>query len=93
MESANWYETVAKSWSIKIGLTKELLSFAQSRGIKPQYVVFDSWYAAAVVLNLLRDLQWSYVAQIKSNRKLGGVQVRHLWPHRFGQAIGKLSRE
>ncbi len=81
-----------KGGASKVELAKELLSFAQSRGIKPQYVVCDSWYAATVVLNLLRDLQWSYVAQIKSNRKLGGVQVRHLWPHRFGQAIGKLSR-
>ncbi len=57
MESASWYET-------NVELTKGLLSFAAGCEIKPKYVVFDSWYAAAVVLNLLVDLEWSYVAQI-----------------------------
>ncbi len=57
MEGASWYET-------KVELAKGLLSFAAGCGIKPRYVVFDSWYAAAVVLNLLVDLEWSYVAQI-----------------------------
>ena len=81
-----------KGGASNVELAKELLSEAASRGLKPRYVVFDSWYAAAVILNLLAELGWSYVAQIKSNRKIGGRQVRHLWPHRFGQAQGKLSR-
>jgi SRSO17 transposase len=81
-----------KRGASKVELAKGLLSEAASRGLKPKYIVFDSWYAAAAILNLLAELGWSYVAQIKSNRKLGGVQVRRLWPHRFGQSQGKLSR-
>ena len=81
-----------KRRTIKVELAKELLSEAASRAIKPNYVIFDSWYAAAAVLNLLSELGWSYVAQIKSNRKLDGKSVRHRWPHRYGQAVGRLSR-
>jgi len=81
-----------KGGSSKVELAKELLIEAASRGIEPKYVVFDSWYAASAVLNLLSGLGWSYIAQIKSNRKLDGKSVRHLWPHRYGQGVGQFSR-
>jgi DDE superfamily endonuclease len=76
----------------KVELAQELLSEAANREIRPKYVVFDSWYAAAAVLNLLGELGWSYVAQIKSNRKLNGKSIRHLWPQRYGQAVGRFSK-
>lgn len=76
----------------KVELAKELLIEAATRGIRPQYVVFDSWYAAATLLNLISGLGWRYVAQIKSNRRLNGKSVRHLWPQRYGQGLGHLSR-
>ena len=81
-----------KGGASKVELAKELLSFAASRGLKPKYVVFDSWYAASSILNLLCELRWSYVAQIKSNRKMGGCPVRRLWPQRYGQGVGRLTR-
>jgi transposase len=81
-----------KGGASKVELAKDLLTEAATRGIKPNYVVFDSCYSASTILNLLYELRWSYVAQIKSNRKLDGKSVRHLWPQRYGQGLGHLNR-
>jgi hypothetical protein len=56
------------SWKIPIGmrlwrkgeksnvdLATEMLREASERGIKPNYVLFDSWYASRSILNLLQD--------------------------------------
>ena len=40
----------------KIELASGLLSQARRRGLQPAYVLADSWYAAAQLLNLLEDV-------------------------------------
>jgi hypothetical protein len=75
----------------KIELAMGLLSQAQRRGLQPMYVLADSWYAAAQMFNLLDRWGWHYVMRLKSNRKLAKQTLRKTWPHRYGQARGKLS--
>jgi putative transposase len=67
-----------------------LLRQARRRGLQPAYVLADSWYAAAQILNLLDGWGWPYVLRLKSNRKFGDHSLRTTWPHRYGHAQGKL---
>jgi hypothetical protein len=76
----------------KVELAAQLLREAERRGIKPKYVLFDSWYAGAALLHLLENLGWKYVARLKSNRYFEGATVRARWPHRFGRAVGRLRK-
>ncbi len=74
----------------KVELAAQLLREAKRRGMRPEYVLFDSWYAAASLLHLLESLGWKYVARLKSNRLFEGKAVRLRWPHRFGRGVGRL---
>ena len=76
----------------KVELAQQLLREAERRGMSPEYVLFDSWYAAASLLHLLESLGWKYVARLKSNRYFEGAAVRERWPHRFGRAVGRLRK-
>ncbi len=76
----------------KVELAAQLLREAERRGIRPEYVLFDSWYAAATLLHLLESLGWKYVARLKSNRYFEGRAVRSMWPHRFGRAVGRVRK-
>jgi hypothetical protein len=76
----------------KVELAAQLLREAERRGMRPEYVLFDSWYGAASLLHLLESLGWKYVARLKSNRLFEGRAVRQRWPHRFGRAVGRLRK-
>jgi putative transposase len=81
-----------KGGKSKVELAAEMLQEAHERGISPKCVLFDSWYASRVILNLIDGFGWKYVARIKSNRLLDGQRVSKKWPHRYGQATGELKR-
>jgi putative transposase len=74
----------------KVELAVRLLSQARRRGLQPAYVLSDSWYAAARIMNLLDGWGWHYVMRLKSNRKFGAHSLRTTWPHRYGHARGEL---
>lgn len=74
----------------KVELAIGLLRQARRRGLQPTYVLCDSWYAAAQILNLLDGWGWQYVMRLKSNRKFGEHSLRTTWPHRYGHARGEL---
>ena len=74
----------------KVVLASELLREAVRRGLRLDYVLFDSWYAASSLLNVLATQGWQYIAQLKSNRLLHGTALNRKWPHRFGQVWGRL---
>ena len=76
----------------KVELAAQLWREAERRGIRPEYVLFDSWYAAASLLHLLENLGWKYVARLKSNRLFAGKAVRERWPHRYGREVGRLRK-
>ena len=57
------------------GLTKNdhfrnLLTVAKQRGFCPCAVVFDSWYASLDNLKLIRGLEWTFLTQLKVNRRV-----------------------
>ena len=81
-----------KGGKSKVELAREMIQEAADRGICPKYVLFDSWYTSRSILNLVDKLGWKYAARIKSNRLLEGERISKKWPHRFGQARGRLRK-
>jgi hypothetical protein len=81
-----------KGGKSKVELAAEMIREAAERGISPKCVLFDSWYASRVILNLIDGFGWKYVARLKSNRLLDGKSISKQWPHRFGQTTGQLKR-
>jgi hypothetical protein len=79
-----------KGGPAKVELAIGLLRQARRRGLQPAYVLCESWYAAAQILNLLDGWGWQYVMRLKSNRKFGDHSLRTTWPHRYGHAQGEL---
>jgi hypothetical protein len=64
----------------KYALARELLIELQAllpQGY-PVYVLFDSWYASAKLINFCRRQKWQVICAIKSNRRIEKVRVdRH----------------
>jgi putative transposase len=63
---------------------RDLLAVALARGLKPQCVVFDSWYSGKDNLKAIRGLGWTFLTQVRSNRRVnldrqGNRPVRD-WP-------------
>lgn len=57
------------------GLTKNdhfraMLATAATRGLSPDLVAFDSWYASLANLKAVRARHWSWLTQLKSNRQV-----------------------
>ncbi|MGE4094313.1 MAG: hypothetical protein AB7G75_26120 [Candidatus Binatia bacterium] len=50
-------------------LAVELLRQAHRRELQPAYVLCESWYAAAEIMNLLQGWDWRYGMRLKRNRK------------------------
>lgn len=79
----------------KIDLAIELLLETQRKyHIKPDYVLMDSFYPAAKLLKTIRKLKWNWIAKIKSNRLLNGIQVQAAtggFKYCYGNQTGKLS--
>ncbi len=49
---------------------QQMIAQAHERGFEPNIVAFDSWYASLPNLKLLRDLEWNWLTQLKSNRQV-----------------------
>lgn len=81
-----------KGGKSKIELACEMLAQAHLRGVKPVYVLFDSWYSANKLLNLLDGFGWHYIGRAKVNRVLDKVKIGCAFRHRFGRRIGSLRR-
>jgi len=59
--------------------------------ITPSYVLMDSFYPAAKLVKVIRKYSWHWIAKIKSNRLIDGIQVEEFFDYRYGNHIGKLS--
>src|SRR5512135_3620814 len=67
--------TTGSTTKPKDGLTKNdhfraLIGAAQRRGFHPRAVLFDSWYSGLENLKLIRDCGWTFLTQLKVNRKV-----------------------
>jgi putative transposase len=76
----------------KVELAQELLRQAHARSITPEFVLFDSWYAARALLELIDSFGWHYIAAAKRNRLFEGVKIGKYFHHRFGRALGNLRK-
>jgi putative transposase len=81
-----------KGGKSKVVLAEELLRQAYFRGLSPEFVLFDSWYAASSILHLIEDLGWRYIAAAKRNRLFDGVKIGKVFRYRFGRRVGNLRR-
>jgi len=57
------------------GLTKNdhfaaMVAGASRRGFRPRAVLFDGWYSSLANLKQVRGLGWTFLTQLKSNRRL-----------------------
>jgi DDE superfamily endonuclease len=66
----------------KLELAREMLQQVISYLPKtnPVYVLFDSWYTSAKLVNWIRQQGWHVIAAIKSNRKFSGQKLTD-WHH------------
>ena len=75
----------------KYDLALELLSYARNiLKLEPEYVTFDSWYAAKKILKRLKTYHWIFYTQLKKNRKFNGVQISRFRSTRFWTQTGKI---
>lgn len=49
---------------------RAMVLLAQERGFQPALVAFDGWYSSLDNLKLLRELGWSWLTRLKSNRQV-----------------------
>lgn len=72
--SWRWYKPNNKT---KIDLAMLLLKEAKERWkLTPRYVLFDTYYAADKLLNLIVSYEWLVVGQLKSNRIISAAPVK-----------------
>ncbi len=84
-----WKKADGKS---KYELARELLSYAKNTlKIRPDYVVFDSWYGSAAILGDITSYGWTFVCQLKKNRLLDGTQLKKFRKNPYWMARGKIS--
>jgi len=46
---------------------RDMLDKAKERGVKPKFVMFDTWYASLKTLKGIRGKQWHFLTRLKSN--------------------------
>ena len=74
--SWRWYKK--KSYS-KVEIAMLLLEEIRFKWkIRNCIVLYDSWYAAAKLMRLIRTLGYQFVSQIKKNRKVNGIPFSSL---------------
>lgn len=82
---------------------EDMLKRAKNRDFSPIYVMMDSWYSSIANLKLItRELEWNFICNLKSNRKvsirqgsyisiadldLADKQVRKVWLKEYGQVL------
>lgn len=81
-----------KGGKSKVKLAEELLWEVRRRGIIPMYVLFDAWYSAESLLNLLAQFGWFYCTRVKKNRLFNGVRIEKTFRHHYGRKQGRLKR-
>ncbi|MGL4611210.1 MAG: transposase [Trueperaceae bacterium] len=62
----------------KLDLAMKLLAFAHDvLKLKPEYVLFDSYYGSRALMQQILGYHWHFVTRLKKNRKLNGQQIKH----------------
>lgn len=81
-----------KNQITKIDIALELLEYAKNTlQLKPEKVLFDSFYGAEKILRRIEGYGWQYVTKIKSNRTFNGKQIKKTHRHPYWEETGVLS--
>jgi putative transposase len=56
----------------------DMLARADERGFKPEYVMFDTWYASVKNLKAIREKQWHFLTRLKSNRLVNPDNTKNI---------------
>jgi putative transposase len=56
----------------------DMLDKAEERGFKPEYVMFDIWYASVKNLKAIRKKQWHFLTRLKSNRLVNPDNTKNI---------------
>ena len=81
-----------KGGPTKIELALEMLSHARNvLKLKPDFVLFDSWYASKHLFKRLRDYGWYFVTRLKKNRLFDGKKLSEFRNTPYWHGIGKLT--
>jgi len=81
-----------KKTKTRLDLAMEILKDAKKiYKLKPDYVLMDSFYAAAKLLKKIRRLKWNWIAKLRPNRLINKIQVKEFFRYRFGKQVGKLA--
>ncbi len=54
----------------KNDLFRHMIRTAHARGLRPRCVAFDSWYSGKDNLKAIRDCGWTFLTQVRCNRKV-----------------------
>jgi hypothetical protein len=61
----------------KLDLAMKLLAFAHDvLKLKPDYVLFDSYYGSRALMQQILRYNWHFITRLKKNRKLDGQQIK-----------------
>ena len=83
-----WKKNSGKS---KYDFALELLDYARNTlFLRPDYVVFDSWYASEKIIKTLSEYHWTFFTQLKKNRLFDGKQVRYRHKHPYWIEKGQI---
>jgi putative transposase len=81
-----------KGGATKIELALEMLSDARNRlKLKPEFVLFDSWYTSKKLLKRLKDYGWYFVTRLRKNRSLNGQKLSKYRLNPYWTEIGVLT--
>ena len=78
----------------KIEIALKFLSYARNTlKLRPDYVLFDSWFAATKLLKRIKDYGWYFVTKLRKNRCFNGQQLQNYrTPSSFWSERGTLRR-
>lgn len=57
----------------------EIINSAFDRGLKPIYVLMDSWYTAVKNLKAVQEKNWRFIGDIQSNRNVSPADTKGTW--------------
>ena len=81
-----------KKGTSKIALALDLLSYARNKlYVKPDFVIFDSWYPARQLLQRIAMYGWYFACQIKKNRGFNEKSLKRQRWSPYQHAIGTLA--
>jgi hypothetical protein len=63
-------DPAARPKRTKNDLFAELIRQAHRRGFRPSCVTFDSWYSGKDNLKVIRDCGWTFLTQVRCNRRV-----------------------